>query len=170
MSIPDVRIKYNGVNVRLVGFGFKKLQNLRILETGIKSVKARVGKGISEDDGRTKPLKKRYARFKAKKTGRKAVRDLTLTGQLLQEIKPRYSDDRQAIADASTRMGRMKARIHSDLLRFSNTDQAAMLATAQTLFTDGVQQTIRTGRNLPRASAVNRSYFANRRNYFGQAA
>lgn len=168
--IPDVKIKYNGVNVRLVGFGFKKLQNLRILEAGIKAMKERLAKGISEDDGPTKPLKKRYARFKSKRTGRRAIRDMNLTGQLLEEIKPRYADDRQAIGDASTRKGRMKARIYSDLLRFSNGDQAKMLTLAESLFTDGVQQTIRTGRNLPRAAATGRSYFANRRNYFGHAA
>jgi hypothetical protein len=168
--IPDVRIKYNGVNVRLVGFGFRKFHNLRILDAGIKAMKARLAKGVSEDDGPTKPLKKRYARFKSKKTGRRAVRDMNLTGALLDEIKPRYSDDRQAIADAGTRLGRMKARVHSDLLRFSNGDQAKMLELATQLFADGVEQTIRTGRNLPRAATTSRSTITARRTYFGRAA
>jgi len=168
--IPDIKIKYNGVNVRLVGFGFRKFHNLRILEAGIKSMKARLAKGVSEDDGPTKPLKKRYARFKAKRLGRKAIRDMNLTGQLLEEIKPRYSDDRQAIADAGTRLGRKKARVHSDLLRFSNGDQAKMLELATQLFADGVEQTIRTGRNLPSAAAASRSTNTARRTYFGRSA
>jgi len=168
--IPDIRVKYDGVNVRLVGFGFRKFHNLRILEVGIRSMKERLAKGVSEDDGPTKPLKKRYARFKSKKTGRRAVRDMNLTGALLDEIKPRYSDDRQAIADAGTRLGRMKARVHSDLLRFSNGDQAKMLELATQLFADGVEQTIRTGRNLPRAAATSRSTITARRTYFGRAA
>jgi len=168
--IPNIRVKYNGVNVRLVGFGFQKFHNLRILEAGLKAMKARLAKGVSEDDGPTKPLKKRYARFKSKKTGRRAVRDLSLTGTLLAEIKPRYSDDRQAIADAGTRVGRMKARVHAGLLQFSNGDQAQMLELANQLFADGVAQTIRMGRNLPRAAATSRSTITARRSYFGQAA
>ncbi len=168
--IPDIRVKYDGVNVRLVGFGFRKFHNLRILEVGIRSMKERLAKGVSEDDGPTKPLKKRYARFKSKKTGRRAIRDLSLTGALLEEIKPRYADDRQAIADAGTRIGRMKARMYSDLLRFSNGDQAKMLELANELFADGVEQTVRVGRNLPRAAATPRSTISARRSYFGHAA
>ncbi len=168
--IPDIRIKYNGVNVRLVGFGFKKLHNLRILEKGIESIKARLASGISDSDGQTAPLKKRYARFKSKRTGRRAIRDLNLTGQLLGSIKPRYSDDNQAIADAGTRIGRMKARIYSDLLRFSPANQKEMLALAEGLFAEGVEQTVRAGKNLPRAAAFSRQTKFNRTSYFGRAA
>lgn len=170
MSVADIRIKYDGVNVRLVGFGFRKFHNLRILEAGIKSMKERLAKGVSEDDGPTKPLKKRYARRKSKLTGRRAIRDLSLTGALLDEIKPRYADDRQAIADASTRAGRMKARIYADLLQFSNGDQAKMLELATDLFAEGVEQTVRVGRNLARAAATSRSTITARRTYFGKAA
>ena len=168
--IPDIRIKYNGVNVRLVGFGFKKLHNLRILEAGLKSIKARLAKGIGETDSSTKPLKKRYARFKSKRTGRRAIRDLNLTGQLLDSIKPRYADDRQAIADAGTRIGRLKARVHRDLLLFSNNDQKVMLAVAEKIFTEGVSQSFRVGKDLPRATSTRRTTITNRRTFFGRAA
>jgi hypothetical protein len=165
----DTRIKYNGVNVRLVGAGFAKYQNLRILEVGIKSIKARLARGISEADGPTKPLTKRYARYKAYARRKKAVRDLDLTGRLLEEIKPRYADDRQAIADASTRLGRLKARVHSDLLRFSERDQATMLDTAQTLFGEATEQTIRIGRGPARVKALSRAVATNRATYFGRS-
>jgi hypothetical protein len=166
--IPDIRIKYNGAKLRLVGFGFKKFHNLRLLEIGIKSIKERLSKAISEDDGPTKPLKKRYARYKSKRTKRRAVRDLNLTGEMLAEIIPRYADDRQAIGDTSTRKGRLKARVHSDLLRFSNADQATMLKTAETFFNEGVEQTVFSGRGPARAAASSRASLSNRRTYFGR--
>lgn len=168
--IPDIRIKYNGVNVRLVGFGFRKYQNVRLLELGLESIKQRLAKGIGEDDGPTKPLKKGYAIRKSRKTRRRAIRDLNLTGALLAEIKTRYADDRQAIADASTRLGRLKARKFADLLQFSDKDQALMLSEAELMFADGVAQTIRTGKNLPRAASTGRAAISNRRTYFGRTA
>jgi len=166
--IQDVRIKYNGVNVRLVGFGFAKYHNLRILETGLESVKARLARGIGENDAPTKPLSKKYARYKAYARRKKAVRDLNLTGQLLDSIKPRYSDDRQAIADAGTRIGRLKARVHRDLLLFSERDQAAMLDTAGKLFQEGVSQNFTAAPNFRRAAATPRAAIRNRQTYFGR--
>lgn len=166
--IQDVRIKYNGVRVRLVGFGFGKYQNLRILETGLASVKERLERGVGEKDAPTKPLSKRYARYKAFVRRRKPVRDLNLTGQLLDSIKPRYSDDRQAIADAGTRIGRLKARVHRDLLLFSERDQAAMLDTAGKLFQEGVSQGLTAAPNYRRAAATPRTAIRNRRTYFGR--
>jgi hypothetical protein len=168
--IPDIRIKYNGANVRLVGFGFNKLHNLKILEAGIEAIKARLSKGSDENDGPTKPLKKRYARYKSKRTGGRAVRDLNLTGQLLESIKVRYADDRQAIADAGTRIGRIKARIYADLLQFSPADQKQMLELAEEYFVEGVEQSFHVGQNLKREAAVSRQTQFNRKTYFGRAA
>jgi hypothetical protein len=166
--IQDIRIKYNGVRVRLVGWGFRKLHNLRVLETGISSIKERLARGIGEDDAPTKPLSKRYARFKAFARRKRAVRDLELTGQLLDSIKPRYADDRQAIADAGTRIGRLKARVHRQLLIFSEKDQAAMGDVAATLFKEGVTQQFIGGPRGRRAASPQRSAIRNRRTYFGR--
>ena len=165
----EARIKYNGVNVRLVGAGFAKYQNLRILEVGIKSIKARLARGISENDSPTKPLTKQYARYKSYVRRKKAVRDLDLTGRLLDEIKPRYADDRQAIADASTRLGRLKARKYADLLRFSDRDQATMLDTARDLFGEVTEQAIRIGRGIAKQRSLSRSIVNNRTAYFGRS-
>lgn len=190
--IQDIRIKYNGVRVRLVGFGFRKYHNLRILETGLASIKERLSRGIGENDAPTEPLTKKYARFKAYARRLKPVRDLDLTGRLLDSIKPRYSDDRQAIADADTQKNRTKARKHKQLLMFSERDQAAMLDTASQLFGEGVERSIGSvfGFGLARATpasalrnrggisdavfqarvaaATPRSAIRNRRTYFGR--
>jgi hypothetical protein len=166
--IQDIRIRYNGVRVRLVGWGFRKFHNLRVLETGIASIKERLAKGIGEDDAPTKPLSKRYARRKAFTRRRRAVRDLDLTGQLLDSIKPRYADDRQAIADAGTRIGRLKARVHRQLLLFSEKDQAAMGDAAGQLFKEGVTQQFTSAPRYRRAAATPRASIRNRKTYFGR--
>jgi hypothetical protein len=170
--IPDIRIKYNGVNVRLVGFGFKKFHHLRILETGLESLKERLSAGIGEEDGAPRPLKKRYARWKSKVLRKRAVRDLTLTGALLKELLPRYADDNIASADASTRDGRKKLRskYNRESFQWSPKNQKDMLDRAGELFTEGVEQTVRFGKNLPRAAAFSRQTKFNRTSYFGRAA
>jgi hypothetical protein len=166
--IIDTRIKYNGVNVRVVGWGFRKFHNLKILDAGIASIKSRLARGIGADDQKTKPLKKKYARYKAFARRKKPIRDLDLTGQLLDSIKPRYSDDTKAIADAGTRMGRMKARVHRDLLIFSEGDQSAMSDVAGTYFREGVSQAAISGSSSRRAAATARQTNFNRRTYFGR--
>lgn len=169
----DVRIKWSGVNVRLRSFGFRKFHNLRIMDLGLKSIKERLAKGIGENDAPTDPLKKRYARFKSKRTGRKAIRDLMLTGSLLSGLKTRYADDRIAIADAGmgkgARKDRMKARVHKRLLMFSPADQKAMLELATKLFKEGVTQEVRGGVR-PTAAASTRAAISSRQTYFGRRA
>jgi len=130
----DTRIRYDGVRVRLRGLTIKRFQNVRILQAGLESIKFRVEKGIDSNEAKAKPLTKAYARRKSKITHRRAIRDLAFTGQLLSELKVRYADDNTAIADASTRMGRMKARIYRDMLIFSDGDQEKMRAVATKIF------------------------------------
>lgn len=132
--IFDTRIRYNGVRVRIRGASFRRFHNLRILSAGVESIKFRLEKGIGSDDAKTEPLSTSYARRKSKLTRRRAIRDLDFTGQMLSELRPRYADDNQAIADTSTRMGRMKARLYKELLLFSDNDQAAMAELAGKLF------------------------------------
>ena len=159
----DTRIRYDGVRLRLRGFTVKRFQNVRILQAGIESIKFRLEKGFGSNDAKTKPLTKAYARRKSKLTRRRAIRDLDLTGQLLSEIKVRYADDNQAIADASTRMGRMKARIYRDLLLFSDADQAKMQTAASKIFKQEVYPAVfasfraKPGKFVPRRLAPSRA-------------
>lgn len=141
--VPDIRIKYQGVRVRLRGFGFKKIHHLRLLLEGLRSIKARLAKAVDENDSRTKPLSKGYAIFKSR-AGKGNQRNLRFSGALLDGIKPRYADDQQAIADATGQLGRMKARIYRDLLRFSPNDQAVMRKVADELFKENVEQVFQT--------------------------
>jgi hypothetical protein len=140
IPIPDIRIKYDGARLRLRGFGMKKFHNLKILEAGLRSIRARLARGIGEDDQRTAALKKRYAAYKSRVTGRRAIRDMQLTGATLAGIKPRYADDHQATADASGRRGRVVARVNKRLLLFSPADQQVMSEIAHDLFREQASQ------------------------------
>lgn len=161
--IPETRITYNGARVRLVGPGFQKMDNIQIIEAGYESIKARLSRGIGSDDAATKVLSKSYARLKQRRFGRPPIRDLRLTGQLLDnEIKVRYADDNGAIMDASTRLGRTKARVHRAELLFSERDQAAMSEIAEALFHDQVARnfSVTGGYASPRAEFARGSEFA----------
>ena len=137
----DIRIRYNGVKVRLRGeMGMKKLHNLRLLEIGLASVKERLVRGIGSDDAPTAPLKKRYAIYKSKVLGKRAIRDLRLTGDFLDTLLPRYADDTQAVAYPGGRAGRMKAILYHDLVSFSDGDQRKIAAQAQKYFKAQVAQ------------------------------
>jgi hypothetical protein len=164
----DVRIRYNGVRVRLRGFGFRKFHNLRLLEAGLASVRTRLERGLGSDDTPTQPLTKRYARYKSKVTRRKAVRDLRLTGDFLDNFLPRYADDHMAVAYSRGRLGRMKAILYRDLINFSENDQNAMRELAGRFFKEQVtevrhQLTPQVSRGTPGRQAV-----TFRRQYFGR--
>lgn len=141
MILPEIRIKYKGVNLRLVMPQFKTFDNIKIMEAGLKSIKARLLANRSEEDGYNKPLKRSYAR-KKKRLGANPWRDLKLTGQMQDSIKIRYASDTQVIADAGTRLGRMKARVYRQLLLFSPNDQRVMTAVAEKIFGAAVPNTL----------------------------
>ena len=136
----DLRIKYNGVRVRVRGFTQRKLINIRLLEIGLDSMKERLSLGVGSDDAPTKPLSRSYARRKAKITRHKAIRDLRLTGKFLDTFQPRYSDDDRATANSGGRDGRLKAILYRDLINFSTTDQRRMSDAAGKWFREQTTQ------------------------------
>lgn len=143
--IPRTRIQYNGARVRIEGPRFLAEDNIAIIEAGWDSIKHRLSRGVGSDDGPTTALNKAYARRKTR-LGARPVRDLRLTGALLDnEIKVRYADDRQAIMDAGTRLGRTKARLNAELLKFSESDQAALRDQAASIFTRKVKTAFSVG-------------------------
>lgn len=136
----DLRIKQNGVKVRLVGFGPRKLINLRLLHTGLASMKARLAAGLDADDQKTKPLSKRYAIRKSKLTRKAARRDMRLTGAFLDTFQPRFADEQRSVAYAGGRLGRLKAILYRDLVNFSPTDIKAMQTLAAKLIKEEFKQ------------------------------
>lgn len=144
--IPDTRITYKGARVRLAGVQLLAEDNIRIIEAGYASMKERLSRGIGSDDAVAKALSKQYAELKTRRFGRAPIRDLRLTGALLdREIQVRYADDNGAIMDAASRLGRTKARVNRDMLQWSERDQAAMSEMAAQLFHDQVERNFSIG-------------------------
>lgn len=143
--IPSTRIQYNGARVRIVGPRFAADDNIAVIEAGWQSIKRRLARGINADDNPLGPLNQAYARRKIRE-GARPIRDLRLTGALLdREIKVRYADDRQAIMDAGTQLGRIKARQNYYPLQFSESDQEAMQACAAEIFTRKTKAAFQVG-------------------------
>lgn len=147
MILPEVRIRYNGVNVRLVMPQFKTFDNIKIMEAGIEAIKARLQSNRSEEDGYNKPLKRSYAR-KKKRLGANPWRDLRLTGSMLDGLKVRYASNTKVLADYTGRLNRIKAGVENEyhsikrLLQFSPNDQQAMTTGAAKIFGAAVPNTL----------------------------
>jgi hypothetical protein len=137
----DLKLKRDGVKLRLVGFGPRKRFNLRVLEVGLASMKQRLARGVGSDDGPTRPLTKRYAIRKTRQLRQAAKRDMRLTGAFLDSFLPRYADEQRAAAYAGGRLGRAKAILYKEeLLNFSAADMRAMSEMARRLVPEEILQ------------------------------
>lgn len=156
-----------------MGFGPRKLFNLRVLEAGLNSVKKRLALGIGSNDAKTKPLSKGYAKRKSRLLRIAAKRDMRLTGSFLDSFLPRYSDEQKASAAASGRLGRLKAiEYKADLLNFSPADMRLMSDTAKKLV---VQEVVQVSEPLDLAKFSTNAKFARavsfrRSEFFAKAA
>ena len=86
---------------------FNQSLMFKVGTAGLKTVKNRVLQAVGPTDGPAPPLKsKNYARVKSFRTGRRALRDLSYTGRMLESIQIRSVSADTAIANSSTRHGR----------------------------------------------------------------
>ncbi len=108
--------------LRVDHLDFDQKQMLKLGTVAVAENKDRVGKARNLSDGPSKPLTKRYAIRKSRNlarggirrvgrgTGRKNVRDLSYTGNMLRNFQVRTVTERRAMARNSTRLDRIKAR------------------------------------------------------------
>lgn len=123
----------------------RKIQMVRMLETGLASMKARVARGVDAEEAVAKPLTKRYAIYKSRVRGGRAIRDMRLTGKFLDTFQPRYADDRRAVAYAAGRLGRIKGAMYKDMISFSGSDQLKISESAGKAFKANVSEMRRGG-------------------------
>lgn len=109
-----VRVRVNQT-VRIKGPRLDGGALTRIGTVMVASVKERIAKGVDADGRSAKPLSKSYAIFKSghlkKNRGigtNRPIRDLSLTGNSLQNYSLRRAIDNVIRADATTRDARMK--------------------------------------------------------------
>lgn len=134
----SVRIKFQGRKVRIKGFGIRPLQMLRLGGIGLAAVKARVARGLNIDDQAMPPLKKRYAIQKNKQIGGgRQVRDLRLTGSMLNNLTVRSATENQVRIALTRQADRQKALRNQQIspwLGWSPADIQAVEAAARRIF------------------------------------
>lgn len=100
-------------------FGFRERQMYRMGNLGISTILERVSKAIGSDDSRMKPLSMRRSRKgeqygyrvrKRKAVGGRGIRDLRLTGAMLDNLSVRSVSETEVRIDFTSRDARMKAR------------------------------------------------------------
>jgi len=133
----QTKIKYNGKKVSLRGFGSNKYTMLRLAQAGLRSIRKRVSRGIGSDGTPMPPLTKNYAKYKR----RSDIRDLRLTGKMLENLSVRWASANQAKTALTSRKARIKGLANeqrSPWCSYSPGDQAAIMKAAREDFKDDV--------------------------------
>lgn len=125
---------------------FRPQQMYKLGQVGTLAVKKRAGSGTNIDDGPAKKLSKGYAIFKTRKFRRKAIRDLTLSGEMLNNLQVRTVSNTSAEARNSTRKDRAKANRQQQIepwMLFSRANQTEVLQASRAIFSDIVSHLVK---------------------------
>lgn len=143
--MPSVRIFVKGQ--RQIGkLGFKQYQMLKLGTVGLAAVKNRVQSGLNAQDAPAKKLSKPYAIRKTKIFKKRAIRDLTLSGQMLRNLQVRTVSNNTAQARNTTRRDRQKSNRQNEIepwLLFSRKNQAAVQRAAQLIFAETIRHLVK---------------------------
>lgn len=157
---PRVRV-YVKKQIQIANLNFNQTQMLKLGTVGVGNVKARVQAALQADDSAAKPLGKGYAIQKTKALGKRAVRDLTFTGDMLRNFQVRTVSQNAAYASNSTVRDRQKARANNLIemnyrgsqfgwVAFSPKNIADTVASAQRIFAEGIPRFIKVSWPGPR--------------------
>ena len=133
--MASVRV-YQKKQLRLDRLNFRQSEMYKIGNVGVAAVKNRLAASQGPNDGPAKPLTKRYAIWKTKQ-GKGNRRNLTLTGNMLQNLLVRTVSENRAKASNSTRKDRIKAWVMYKIepwIVFSPKNQIAVRESAQRVF------------------------------------
>lgn len=167
------RIKFDGKRVTLKEFGVKPLQMLQLGRAGLAAVKGRVAQGVGLEDGPMKPLKqyRRLARADKRvvvigpergypgykrKLGKKPIRDLNLTGAMLDNLSVRSATANEVRIGFTTKLARQKALANQQRepwLGWSKSDTEKVAEKAQQVFKNSVSQYFREVKSRFRKAA-----------------
>lgn len=110
---------------------------LKVGTVGLATVKNRVQKALDADDKAAPPLNKRYAITKSRLWHKRAIRDLTFTGDMMRNLQVREVTYNTAKANLSTRKDRGKGRAHAGF--FAKRTGSSWLAFSPTNTTDTIR-------------------------------
>lgn len=125
---------------------FKQFQILKLGTVGLATVKNRVQAGRNSFDAPSKPLKKAYFRKKWKLFKKKPIRDLTLTGAMLNNLQVRTVSNKRAQARNTTVKDRQKANNNERIepwMWFSPKNQQDIMRAAKLIFGDACRHLIK---------------------------
>lgn len=159
---PRVRI-YVKKQIQIANLNFNQRQMLKLGTVAVANVKSRVQDALQSDDSKAKPLNKAYAITKSKRTGRRAFRDLTNTGDMLRNFQVRTVSQNAAYASNTTVRDRQKARSNNAIemkyrggqfgwIAHSPKNIAATIASAQRIFAEGIPNFIKVSWSGPKRS------------------
>lgn len=124
---------------------FRQVNMLKIGTVALATVKNRVQAAKNADDGPAKPLAKYYAKWKSKKLRKRAVRDLTFTGDMINTLQVRTVNNNYAQARHSTAKGRAKANRQQQLqpwMLYSPANQRDIHRAAKMIFGEMISRLI----------------------------
>ncbi|MCS7023889.1 MAG: hypothetical protein NZV14_03755 [Bryobacteraceae bacterium] len=122
---------------------FHQFQMLKLGTVGLAAVKNRLAAGLGPTDGPAQPLTKRYAIYRSKRRKRRAVRHLSLTGNILCNLSVRTVNDPAAKAALSSRRERIKGLANQrrePWLVFSPRNRAAVVVAARRMLRETTPQ------------------------------
>ena len=137
--MPSVRV-YQKKQLRLDRLNFRQAEMYKIGNVGVAAVKNRLAAAQGPNDSSAKPLTKRYAIWKTKQ-GKGNRRNLTLTGNMLQNFQVRTVSENRAKASNSTRKDRIKAWITNKIqpwIAFSPKNRTVVEESANRVFKEMV--------------------------------
>lgn len=159
------KIKVDGRRVKLGGYGFRKYQMFQLGRFAEKTIEERVARGVGSNDSPMPALNKDRKRklksgeirvysgfgyqFRKVKRGGNPLRDLRLTGQMLQDFGVKYADADKVRLDVTTRRGRIKARANERRAAwygFSRFDEEAIKREAMRIFRGNINNVARVQR------------------------
>lgn len=130
----QINCRWNGpARLKLEGPQIRSKGMLAVLHVGLEGTKARLARGLDQNDQPARPLSTPYARRK-RAMGKQPVRDLRLTGDFLDNLLERYASETQAAAYSGGPKARVKTQLYWDDLMFSEGTQRLMAEEAMRQF------------------------------------
>lgn len=133
--------------IRLERLTFNQQQMLKLGTVGLATVKNRVQSAKEEHDAAAKPLNKAYAITKSRVTRKRALRDLTYSGDMMRNLQVRTVSENQSRAGLTSRKQRVKGKVMSGIQRwlvFSPVNVQDTIKAARLIFTESVARIVKT--------------------------
>lgn len=148
MAMPNGRIRvYVKRKLELGRLTLDQQKMYKIGMIAVGTVKDRVKAGVNDQDAASKPLATRYAILKQKTLHKRPIRDLSLTGAMLDNFTVRTVSDHSAYANLTTNDLRTRARANNEIelwVSYSRKNIATIIPQATVLVNEALRAAIKS--------------------------